>query len=332
MRFIRDLNYDSEKMLERIYKDSKNFQVRERAQCILLSFHGTTIDELVQIFKVTRKTIYNWLTAWEDRKLIGFYNRAGRGRKKKLPEEREREVIQWIKEEPKNLKKIQAKIQSEWQINLSKDTLKRIAKKYQMRWKRMRRGIAKDPDESEIEVKLPHLQSLKERETKGEIDLRYFDETGWDMNSCIPYAWQEKESTLTLKSIEGKRINILGIMNRNNELFYELQEGIVTSEIVISFFDRFVQSIKMETVIVLDQASIHTSDLFLGKLEEWEKKKLKIFWLPTYSPHLNLIEILWRFLKYEWIKVSAYQSRDSLVAYTKNVLDNFGKEYVINFA
>jgi transposase len=152
------------------------------------------------------------------------------------------------------------------------------------------------------------------------------------MNSCIPYAWQEKESTLTLKSIEGKRINILGIMNRNNELFYELQEGIVTSEIVISFFDRFVQSIKMETVIVLDQASIHTSDLFLGKLEEWEKKKLKIFWLPTYSPHLNLIEILWRFLKYEWIKVSAYQSRDSLVAYTKNVLDNFGKEYVINFA
>lgn len=332
MRFIRDLNHESEKMLERIYRNSKHSQVRERAKCILLSFHGTTIDELVQIFRVTRKTIYNWLTAWEDRKLIGFYNRAGRGRKKKLPEERELEVIQWIKEEPKNLKKVQAKIQDEWQITLSKDTLKRIAKKYQMTWKRMRRGIAKDPDEWENEVKLPHLQSLKEREKRGEIDLRYFDETGWDMNPCIPYAWQEKESVLTLKSIEGKRINILGIMNRKNELFYELHEGKVTSDTVINVFDNFAKTITIETVIVLDQASIHTSDLFLKNLEDWENKNLKIFWLPTYSPHLNLIEILWKFLKYEWIKVSAYQSRESILAYTKNVLDNFGKEYVINFA
>jgi transposase len=121
-------------------------------------------------------------------------------------------------------------------------------------------------------------------------------------------------------------------MNRNNELFYELHEGIVTSKTVIGVFDKFVQTIKMETVIILDQASIHTSDLFLGKLEEWERQNLKIFWLPTYSPHLNLIEILWRFLKYEWIKVSAYQSRETLLDYTKNVLDNFGKEYVINFA
>ncbi|MFM6630348.1 MAG: transposase, partial [Microcystis panniformis] len=52
----------------------------------------------------------------------------------------------------------------------------------------------------------------------------------------------------------------------------------------------------------------------------------------TYSPHLNLIEILWRFLKYEWIEFSAYKDRKSLLAYVKKVLDNFGGEYVINFA
>jgi hypothetical protein len=49
----------------------------------------------------------------------------------------------------------------------------------------------------------------------------------------------------------------------------------------------------------------------MEKLEEWEKKNLKIFWLPTYSPHLNLIEILGRFLKYEWIEFSAYKDRKS---------------------
>ncbi|TRU15685.1 MAG: IS630 family transposase, partial [Microcystis sp. Msp_OC_L_20101000_S702] len=42
MRFIRDLNPESQKMLERIYRASKHHQVRERAKCILLSFQGTT--------------------------------------------------------------------------------------------------------------------------------------------------------------------------------------------------------------------------------------------------------------------------------------------------
>ena len=34
-----------------------------------------------------------------------------------------------------------------------------------------------------------------------------------------------------------------------------------------------------------------------------------------YSPQLNLIEILWRFMKYEWIELNAYESWDSLVSY-----------------
>ncbi|MFM6324179.1 MAG: IS630 family transposase, partial [Microcystis panniformis] len=43
MRFFRDLNPESQKMRERIYRASKPHQVRERAKCILLSFQGTTI-------------------------------------------------------------------------------------------------------------------------------------------------------------------------------------------------------------------------------------------------------------------------------------------------
>ncbi|GCA85544.1 hypothetical protein MiHa_03528 [Microcystis aeruginosa NIES-2522] len=111
-------------MLERIYRASKHHQVRERAKCILLSFQGTTIEELSGIFGVTRKTIYNWLTAWEDRKLIGFYNRRGRGRKPKLTEAQGQQV-----EEPKSLKKIQIKIVEEWKLTVSKDTIKRLIKK-----------------------------------------------------------------------------------------------------------------------------------------------------------------------------------------------------------
>ena len=136
------------------------------------------------------------------------------------------------------------------------------------------------------------LEELKKQEKRGEIEIGYLDEMGWDSKPCIPYAWQEEKTTIKLLPIEGKRLNILGIMKRDNQLFYETQVGTVTSETVINFLDKYCQNIQKKTVIIIDQASIHTSDAFIEKLEEWEKKNLKIFWLPTYSPHLNLIEIL----------------------------------------
>ena len=81
----------------------------------------------------------------------------------------------------------------------------------------------------------------------------------------------------------------------------------------------------------MDQASIHTSDAILDKLEEWQERNLTIFTLPTYSPQLNLIEILWRFIKYEWIEIDAYSTWKTFVASVEKILKEFGETYVINF-
>jgi hypothetical protein len=40
---------------------------------------------------------------------------------------------------------------------------------------------------------------------------------------------------------------------------------------------------------------------------------------------------LWKFIKYEWIEIEAYESWTSLLKYLKKVLDNLGQEYAINF-
>lgn len=68
MRRIRDLCPENIKLLTRVSRESKYYQVRDRAKCLLLSYRGFTIKELIRIFKVSRKTIYNWLTRWEDEK------------------------------------------------------------------------------------------------------------------------------------------------------------------------------------------------------------------------------------------------------------------------
>jgi hypothetical protein len=42
------------------------------------------------------------------------------------------------------------------------------------------------------------------------------------LSACIPDAWPEEKTTIKLPPIEGKRLNILGIMKRDNQLFYHL--------------------------------------------------------------------------------------------------------------
>ncbi|NES05982.1 MAG: helix-turn-helix domain-containing protein [Okeania sp. SIO2F4] len=84
MRFIRDFIPESRKLLERISHHSNCSQVRDRATCLILSGQGFYIKELMKIFKVSRKTIFNWLSRWEYRGRLGLYNQTGRGRKPKL--------------------------------------------------------------------------------------------------------------------------------------------------------------------------------------------------------------------------------------------------------
>ena len=332
MRYIRDLCPENIKLLQRISKESKYYQVRNRAKCLILSYQGLPIKQLMVIFGVGRKTIYNWFTKWEDEKIVGLYNNPGRGRKPKLNESQKEQVKAWAKKEPKTLSRVVEKAQKEWGISLSKDTIKRIIKKLEMRWKRMKRGLSKEADEWELEVKIPVLTKLIEQERNGEIDLRYLDQSGFSLTPYIPYGWQETNETTVVKSRTGKRINVIGLMNRQNELDYQIIKQSITSKDVIKFLDKFSNKLAQKTVIILDQASIHTSDEFLDRLKEWKQKKLEIFWLPTYSPKLNLIEILWKFIKYEWIDIEAYSSQNSLIEYLRKVLDNFGREYVINFA
>ena len=84
-------------------------------------------------------------------------------------------------------------------------------------------------------------------------------------------------------------------------------------------------------IVVVDNASIHTSEAFQGAIPQWEKQGLWIFYLPAYSPELNLIEILWRFMKYEWIEFWAYANFACLIQYVEGVIKGFGNKYKIHF-
>jgi hypothetical protein len=127
---------------------------------------------------------------------------------------------------------------------------------------------------------------------------RYGDESGFSLEPCIPYGWQPFGEYVRITPVGGRRLNVFGLFSRDNDLHAYTIEKNVDSETVIACIDDFVKTITKKTVIVLDNASIHRSEKFNAKLGEWTEKGLRIFHLPPYSPHLNLIETLWRKMKY----------------------------------
>ena len=73
------------------------------------------------------------------------------------------------------------------------------------------------------------------------------------------------------------------------------------------------------------------SQEFIRHIPKWVKRGLIIKYLPPYSPELNLIEILWRFIKYHWLPFSASMSFSCLVQAVEDILTRFGTDYTINF-
>ena len=182
------------------------------------------------------------------------------------------------------------------------------------------------------ESKKEALAELLALEAVGLIELFYGDESGFWQNPVIARAWQFAGEEIRLLPDKGKRLSVFGLLNQKCEGKFWASEKTIKSEFVIECLEEWIKDKTDQVrVLVLDNARIHRSQKMQGKLAEWEEKGFYIFNLPTYSPHLNIIEILWRKMKYEWLKPGDYASFEKLTEAIKEILSNLGAEYKIKF-
>jgi len=176
------------------------------------------------------------------------------------------------------------------------------------------------------------LAELLALEELGLIELFYGDESGFWQNPVIARAWQFAGEEIRLLPEKGKRLSVFGLLNRQCEGQFWRSEKTIKTEFVIECLEEWIKErSEKPRVLVLDNARIHRSKKMSEKLAGWEEKGFYIFNLPTYSPHLNIIEILWRKMKYEWLKPEDYASFEKLTEAIKEILSNLGAEYKINF-
>jgi len=167
---------------------------------------------------------------------------------------------------------------------------------------------------------------------QGLIDLFFTDECGFSLTPNIPYGWQPIGEQLSIRSSKDRVTNLFGLLSRNGKLKAYSTLKSIDSNFVIECIDEISSTISRPTVLVMDNAPWHKAEKLIKKQKEWNKKGLYLFFLPIYSPHLNLIETLWRKIKYEWLQAIDYSSAKTLKLAIFNIIKNYDDQYCINFS
>ena len=225
-----------------------------------------------------------------------------------------------------------AELSIELQLSISYGQLKRFIKeKLHYSWRRLRKWLKPKQYPAEYERLYALLQELKKLEAAGFLDLFYGDQSSFSMNPNLPYGWQEIGNAIKIVPTKETPINIFGLLSRQGALEAYECKGTMTSGAIIAFIDDFLASRTQRTAIVLDNAPIHKSFEFQEAIKRWEEQDLFIFFLPTYSPHLNIIETLWRKIKYEWLKPHHYENAQTLKHAVIDIINSYDKKFNIVF-
>lgn len=172
------------------------------------------------------------------------------------------------------------------------------------------------------QAKRADLEMLEVSQAEGLIHLKYLDESGFRLESGVSYGWIRRG---TQKSIEqpktrGKRISILGLLERGKSFIYGLVTGGFRGKKYIEMMNEEADRAKIKmietgriTVVVLDNYILHKSKMVRECWASWEAAGLYFFFLPPYSAEMNRIEDEWHQLKNHELAGRSYEDEYELV-------------------
>ena len=169
------------------------------------------------------------------------------------------------------------------------------------------------------------LEPLVEKAQQGKIELFFMDAAHFVLLPFLGYLYSL--STRFIKSWSGrKRFSVLGAINAvSKELVMVTEATYVDSltvcallkELAIRYWDRHI-------VIVLDNARYQRCRLVLQTAQSLH---IQLLFLPPYSPNLNLIERLWKFVKKKVLYNHFYSDFQLFCSAITNCLNKTHTEY-----
>lgn len=140
----------------------------------------------------------------------------------------------------------------------------------------------------------------------GEIHLFFVDASHFVMGGFIGQIWSKVRCFV--KTSSGRsRYNVLGALNfATKKLETVTNETYITADQVVFLIDKLLANYKTVPIkLVLDNARYqHCKKV----IEYAALHGVDLLFLPTYSPNLNLIERLWKFVKSEVLNAAYHGS------------------------
>lgn len=167
---------------------------------------------------------------------------------------------------------------------------------------------------------------------EGTIDLYYGDETHVCSEGYVPYGWQFPDEEVSILSEKAYKLNLFGFINRQNDCRWKTTEENVDAGFILEYMEEFSFQISKKTFVVLDNARVHKAKVIQERIPYWQKRGLYIFFLPPYSPHLNIAETIWRKLKKEWLNPEDYLYKDNLFYAANRCMAALGHNLNIKFS
>lgn len=184
------------------------------------------------------------------------------------------------------------------------------------------------PCECDVEKQQSFVAELSEvfKNMNANTIVYYADGVHPTHNSRSTYGWIEKGTEFEQPTVSGRdRVNINGVINAKDvtdviTLDSECINAQSTKELYSMVLEKHPNANKI--IIISDNARYYRNKY----LTEWIKcTKITQLFLPPYSPNLNLIERLWRFLRKKVIDTGFYRTkelfREAINGFFKNIAD-----------
>ena len=150
-----------------------------------------------------------------------------------------------------------------------------------------------------------HLEPLLKKARKGSHVILFVDAAHFVHSAFLGFLWSAKR--IFVKTPSGrKRFNVLGAVNAiTRELHYICNDTYINAETVCDLLKDIAKNYSGKTItLVLDNARYQKCRLVTSVAIEL---KINLLFLPSYSPNLNLIERLWKFIKKQSLNSKYYE-------------------------
>ena len=117
-----------------------------------------------------------------------------------------------------------------------------------------------------------------------------------------------------------QRLNVLGALDAvTKEVVTVVNSGYINAMCVCDLLEKLATSRSLPITVVLDNARYQRCAVVQTKADEL---KIELLFLPAYSPNLNLIERLWKFVKKQCLYAKYYPDFSSFTTAIERCLQD----------